>query len=227
MRNTVYRYAYLASGIFLILFILGIYMNNALSGWMLTISFCFLALSITITSITTLLAPSITPVLMKVLAGALNKIDVWKMMWDIFKMISIPIGAGLIFNKLLSGKATWLHELMPKLSMFGIAFIIAIITPAGRERLLKIGPLPIIIVLVHNTVGYLLGYWSARLFKMEESDCRTVAIEVGMQNGGLASGIAKELGKLATLGLAPAVLGPVMNITGSASASWWRGRLPL
>ncbi len=185
-----------------------------------------LALSITITSITTLIAPVVTPLLMKLLAGELIEIDVMKMMWDISKMIIIPIGAGLIFNKLLSGKSKWLDKAMPYVSMFSIAFIITIITAAGRESLLKIGPLLIGVVLIHNTFGYLLGYWSARMFKMPEKDCRTVALEVGMQNAGLASGIAKELGKIATLGLAAAVFGPVMNITGSALASWWHGRPP-
>jgi BASS family bile acid:Na+ symporter len=185
-----------------------------------------LALSITITSVTTLIAPVVTPLLMKLLAGELIEIDVMKMMWDISKMIIIPIGAGLIFNKLLSGKSKWLDNAMPFVSMISIAFIITIITAAGRESLLKIGPLLIGVVLIHNTFGYLLGYWSARLFKMPEQDCRTVAIEVGMQNAGLASGIAKELGKIATIGLAAAVFGPLMNITGSALASWWHGRNP-
>lgn len=185
-----------------------------------------LALSITVTSITTLLAPVVTPLLMKLLAGALVEIDVLKMMWDIMKMIIIPIGAGLIFNKLLSGKSQWLDKAMPLVSMFGIAFIITIITAAGRENLLTIGPALIGVVAIHNLFGYFLGYWSARLFKMPERDCRTIAIEVGMQNGGLASGIAKEMGKIATVGLAPAVFGPLMNITGSALASWWHNRQP-
>lgn len=185
-----------------------------------------LALSITVTATTTLLAPFVTPVLMKLLAGALVEIDILKMMWDIIKMIIIPIGAGLIFNKLLSGKAQWLDKAMPVVSMFGIAFIITIITAAGRESLLTIGPALIGVVLIHNTFGYLLGYWSARLFKMPERDCRTIAIEVGMQNAGLASGIAKEMGKIATVGLAAAVFGPLMNITGSTLASWWHNRLP-
>jgi BASS family bile acid:Na+ symporter len=110
--------------------------------------------------------------------------------------------------------------------MFGIAFIITIITAAGRENLLTIGPALIGVVAIHNLFGYFLGYWSARLFKMPERDCRTIAIEVGMQNGGLASGIAKEMGKIATVGLAPAVFGPLMNITGSALASWWHNRQP-
>ena len=74
--------------------------------------------------------------------------------------------------------------------------------------------------------GYLLGYWTSRLFKLPERDCRTVAIEVGMQNAGLASGIAKQMGKIGTVGLAAAVFGPLMNITGSALASWWHNRLP-
>lgn len=185
-----------------------------------------LALSITITSITTLLAPFITPLLMKLLAGALVEIDVLKMMWDIIKMVIIPIGAGLVFNKLLSGKSAWFDKAMPLVSMFGIAFIIAIITAAGRDSLLTIGPALIGVVLIHNLFGYLLGYWSGRLFRMEERDCRTIAIEVGMQNGGLASGLAKEMGKIATVGLAPAVFGPLMNITGSSLASWWHNRPP-
>lgn len=185
-----------------------------------------LALSITVTAITTLLAPLITPLLMKVYAGALIEIDVLKMMWDIFKMIIIPIGAGLLFNKLLSGKAKWLDNMMPYVSMISIALIISIITAAGRDSLIKIGGLLIVVAIVHNTLGYLLGYWSSRLFRLPEKDCRTIAIEVGMQNAGLASGIAKELGKIATLGLAAAVFGPIMNITGSILASWWHGKNP-
>jgi BASS family bile acid:Na+ symporter len=185
-----------------------------------------LALSITLTSISTLLAPFVTPVLMKMLAGTMVPIDVLEMMWDIIKMIILPIGAGLLFNKLLKGKSRWLDDAMPLVSMFGIAFIITIITAAGRDSLLKIGPALIGVVLIHNSFGYLLGYWSCRLLKMSESDCRTIAIEVGMQNAGLASGIAKELGRIATLGLAPAVFGPLMNVTGSALASWWHSRLP-
>lgn len=186
-----------------------------------------LALSITITSITTLLAPLITPLLMKFLAGAFIEIDMVKMMWDIFKMVIIPIGAGLLFNRLLKGKSSWLDAAMPVLSMAGIGIIIVIITAAGRDSLLEIGFMLIGIVMIHNLSGYLIGYWSGRMFKMNERDCRTIAIEVGMQNGGLASGIAKEMGKIATIGLAPAVFGPLMNITGSILASYWHRRPPI
>lgn len=185
-----------------------------------------LALSITITAVSTLIAPIMTPLLMKFLAGAYIKIDMLSMMWDITKMVIIPISFGLLFNKFLSGKMKWLDDAMPLVSMFGIAFIIVIIIAAGRDSLLSIGPLLILLVLIHNLLGYGMGYWCGRLFKMSERDCRTVAIEVGMQNGGLASGLAKEMGKMATVGLAPAIFGPLMNITGSILASYWHRKPP-
>jgi bile acid:Na+ symporter, BASS family len=183
-----------------------------------------LALSITLTTISTLLAPFVTPFLMSLLAGEFIEVDVLKMMWDIIKMVIIPIGAGLAFNRIFRGKAQWLHNAMPFVSMAGIAFIIVIITAAGRNSLLQIGVLLIISSTIHNTSGFFLGYWSARLFRMAEKDCRTVAIEVGMQNGGLASGIALAMGKMSTVGLAPAVFAPLMNITGSLLASWWHNK---
>ena len=185
-----------------------------------------LALSITLTAFSTILSPIFTPFLMKILAGEFIEIDLLKMMWDIIKMVIIPIGAGLLFNKFLSGKAKWLDDAMPLVSMVGIAVIIVIITAAGRDSLLDIGGLLILLVLTHNLFGYTLGYWAGRLFKMDERDCRTLAIEVGMQNGGLASGLAKGMGKIATVGLAPAVFGPLMNITGSILASYWHKKPP-
>ncbi|WP_367867671.1 bile acid:sodium symporter family protein [Pedobacter sp. WC2423] len=180
-----------------------------------------LALSVTITAISTLLAPLITPLLMKLLAGAFIEINVENMMFDIARMVIVPIIFGLVFNRLFRNKQQWLEKIMPLISMSGIAFIIMIITAAGHNSLLDIGFKLILLVLIHNLIGYILGYWSGRLFKMKERDCRTMAIEVGMQNGGLASAIAKEMGKMATVGLAPAVFGPLMNITGSLLASYW------
>lgn len=181
-----------------------------------------LALSITLTTVSTFLAPVLTPLLMKLLAGQFVEIDILKMMLDIIKIVIFPVGAGLLFNHLLKGKIKWLDATMPYLSMTAIALIILVITASGRDSLLEMGMLLILSSFIHNTCGYFLGYWSARLFKMEEQDCRTIAIEVGMQNGGLASGIAKEMGKVATIGLAPAIFGPMMNVTGSLLASWWR-----
>jgi BASS family bile acid:Na+ symporter len=113
---------------------------------------------------------------------------------------------------------------MPVVSMAAIALIISVITAAGRDNLLTIGILLVFAAILHNVLGYFLGYWSCKVLKMKEQDCRTIALEVGMQNGGLASGIALEMGKVATVGLAPAVFGPWMNISGSSLATWWRDR---
>jgi len=185
-----------------------------------------LALAITLTAVSTLLSPFLTPLWMKVLGGQFIEVNAVAMMWDIFKMVIIPIGAGLIFNKIIKG-SKFMDKAMPMVSMFGIAFIIVIITASGRDNLLAIGPALILCAFIHNTSGYLFGYWIGRLFNLNERDSRTIAIEVGMQNGGLASGLAKEMGKAATLGLAPAVFGPLMNITGSILASYWHRKPPV
>ena len=185
-----------------------------------------IALSVTLTAVATLIAPFMTPILMKYLAGSFVPIDFVSMMISIVKIVILPIALGLIFNHFFHGKAKWLDKTMPIISMGGIALIIMIITAAGRDDLLTIGILLIIAAIIHNLMGYLLGYWGCRLLKMKEQDCRTIALEVGMQNGGLASGIALEMGKISTVGLAPAIFGPWMNISGSSLATWWRDKDP-
>ncbi len=144
--------------------------------------------------------------------------------WDLFWFFILPIMVALIFKNAAKGSKAWLDNALAFVSMLGIGIIITIITAAGRDSLLEIGALLILACLIHNCLGYFLGYWGSRLIGMDERSCRTIALEVGMQNGGLASGIALEMGKVATVGLAPAVFGPMMNITGSSLATWWRNK---
>lgn len=181
-----------------------------------------LPLSVTLTSVSTLMSPVMTPLLMKLLAGQFVPVDFFEMMMGIIEMIILPLAAGLLFNRIFRGRAQWLHRSMPVVSMAGIAVIITIITATGRDALLEVGLALILVAIIHNAMGYLLGYWGARLLRMDERSCRTIAIEVGMQNGGLASGIALQMGKVATVGLAPAIFGPWMNISGSMLANYWR-----
>lgn len=136
----------------------------------------------------------------------------------------LPAVVAIILRYFLKGSNVWMSKILSLISMVGIAVIITIITATGRDSLLKVGALLIITSLLHNLTGYLLGYSVSWLSGMAEKDRRTVAFEVGMQNGGLASGLALQMGKIATVGLAPAIFGPLMNITGSVLASWWRGR---
>src|SRR6266498_4270296 len=96
-----------------------------------------LALSVSVTTISTLLAPFLTPLLMSLLAGSFVKIDFWGMVWDITKIVILPVGGGLAFNYLIRGKFSWLDKAMPLLSMAGIVIIITIITAAGRDNLVS------------------------------------------------------------------------------------------
>jgi bile acid:Na+ symporter, BASS family len=185
-----------------------------------------LALSVSVTAVSTLLAPFLTPMLMRLLGGEFIEIHFWTMFWDIMKIVIIPIIAGLIFHYLVRGRLSFIDKALPKVSMAGIALIIVVITAAGRDSLLQVGLKLILVTCIQNVTGYFLGYWSARLFRMNEKDCRTISLEVGMQNGGLASGLALTMGKLATVGLSAAVYGPTMNITGSSLASWWHRSIP-
>jgi BASS family bile acid:Na+ symporter len=208
----------IAAGIVLI----GSAPGGVASNVMAYISESNLALSVTLTAVSTLLAPVMTPFLMEVLAGQFVPVEFLEMMWSILEMIILPVALGLLFNRYFHGKAEWLDDIMPIISMVAITVIIAVITAAGQESLLTVGPLLVAAAIVHNAAGYMFGYWGCRLIGMSEQDCRTVSFEVGMQNGGLASGIAVEMGKVATVGLAPAIFGPWMNVTGSALANYWR-----
>lgn len=138
----------------------------------------------------------------------------------------LPVIGALLLRHFLKGDKQLMGKILSLISMVGIAVIITIITAAGRDSLLEVGALLMVTSLLHNVTGYSLGYGVSWLFGMPEKDRRTVAFEVGMQNGGLASGLALQMGKIATVGLAPAIFGPLMNVTGSALASWWRSKPP-
>ncbi len=212
----------IAAGIILI----GCVPSGLASNVMSYIANANVPLSITVTAVATMLAPLLTPMLMELLAGEFVSVDFLSMMWDIIKMVIIPICGGLLYNYFLGGKFEWLDKAMPVVSMVSIALIITIITAAGRDALLAVGPMLVLAVLVHNLCGFTLGYTVSKLTGLDERSCRTIAIEVGLQNGGLASGLALQMGKVATVGLAPAIFGPLMNITGSSLATWWRSKPP-
>ena len=144
---------------------------------------------------------------------------------DVFWFMLLPVAGAFVFKYLARGDEEWLNKTLAFISMLGIGIIITIITAAGRDSLLEVGLLLILACFMHNMFGYGLGYSVARfVLRMNEQDCRTIALEVGMQNGGLASGLALQMGKVATVGLAPAIFGPMMNITGSSLATWWRNK---
>jgi BASS family bile acid:Na+ symporter len=136
----------------------------------------------------------------------------------------LPMIVAALLSNLLKGKNGYMEKTLSLISMVGIAVIVTIITASGRDSLIKVGALLLVTSLLHNMAGYTLGYWLSWLVGMPEKDRRTIAFEVGMQNGGLASGLALQMGKVATVGLAPAIFGPLMNVTGSVLANYWRGK---
>jgi bile acid:Na+ symporter, BASS family len=185
-----------------------------------------LALSVSVTTVSTLVAPLLTPLLMRLLGGSLIAIHFLDMVWEMVKMVVLPVALGILVHYLLRGRAKWLSQVMPVTSMIGIVIILVVIIAKGRDALLQVGGLIILATFIHNTFGYILGYSSGRLLKFNERDSRTIALEVGMQNAGLASALASKISTNASVALAPAIFGPMMNITGSLLASWWHNRPP-
>lgn len=182
------------------------------------------AMSVTMTALATLMAPILTPLFMKYLAGQLIEVDAAAMMWDISKIVLFPVAAGLIFHHSVYQHIRWLERVMPLFSMAGIIAMTVLTVAVGRDNLLRLGLYLVLLCAIHNLGGYLLGYWASRALRLDRIAARTIAIEVGMQNAGLASGIAATLNKVGTLGLAPILFGPIMNTSASILANWWRTR---
>ena len=192
------------------------------------------ALSVTMTCCSTLLSPFITPVAMKVLAGCFIEIDVLKMMVEILKVVVVPIAAGAvvhyIFRRQFARHKSVCDRALSILSMTGICFTIIAITAPCRSVLSSAGPLLVAAAIAHNVTGYVGGYWVTRLTRrfthLGETEARTVAIEVGMQNSGLASALAVGLLGSAVTALPANIFSIWMDFSGSLIANWW-GRHPV
>jgi bile acid:Na+ symporter, BASS family len=210
----------IAAGIIL----MGSVLSGVTSNVLAFIAKANMPLSVTIASISTLIAPLATPFLMKTLAGQMVEINFIAMMIHVTEIIIVPIILGLVVNRIIRSGAQWLQKIMPIISMCGVFMMILVIVSAGRDNLIKIGPLLFLASMIQHTLGYFLGYWSGKLLKLDEATCRTISLEVGMQNAGLASGIAIQMGKVATVGLASAIAAPWMTISGSMLANWWRNK---
>jgi BASS family bile acid:Na+ symporter len=144
---------------------------------------------------------------------------------------SIEIGQFLLAAFVLGVCYHWLtirfkklDQFLPYISMGGIIYFTTVTTAAGHDNLLKVGWLLFICSALHNGAGYFFGYWLSRIFGLDINSSRTIAFEVGLQNGGMASGLAGSMGKLGTVGLPAAVFSPWMNISGSILANYWRKR---
>ena len=192
------------------------------------------ALSVTMTCVSTLLSPFMTPFLMKHLAGAYVQVDVVQMMLAMFKVVIIPVVAGGLVRLALGAryerKRRLIDGVLQGISMFGICFSLVVCLAPNRDLLKEAGIVILLSSVLHTAVGYSLGYWLSRLLgrwlPIDERDCRTVAIEVGMQNGGMAAALAVNVLHSSVAALPANAAAVWMNLSGSTLASWWSRRPP-
>ncbi|MES9818046.1 MAG: bile acid:sodium symporter family protein [Candidatus Thiodiazotropha sp.] len=190
---------------------------------------CFLArgdvaLSITLTTASTLLAIIATPILTWLYVGQKVPVPVASMLWSIFKIVLLPVTLGVLVNTLFGRKLGAFKHIFPLLSVLAIVVIIAIIVALNRSNLANMGIAIALAVIMHNLLGLAGGYWVPKLLGWDERVCRTLAIEVGMQNSGLGVALAVKYFSVAAA-LPGALFSIWHNLTGSMLAGYWSRRI--
>ncbi len=185
------------------------------------------ALSVTISALSTVVGVVATPLLARLYIDTSISVDVVGMLVSILKIVIAPIAAGLVLYRVFPRVVRKLEPILPLLSMLCIVVIIGSVVAGSQKFIASVGAVVIIGVILHNALGLLGGYWGGRLLGFDESVCRTLAIEVGMQNSGLAATLGKlYFGPLAAL---PGALFSVWhNLSGAMLAGYWqRKHIPL
>ncbi|MCL6570116.1 MAG: bile acid:sodium symporter family protein [Bacillus sp. (in: Bacteria)] len=179
------------------------------------------ALSVTITSITTILAPLVTPALILLLASEWIPVDPAGLFLSIIKIVLIPIFLGVVVKKLFNKPAQASVKVLPLVSIVSIIAIVTAVVSVSQQAIAKTGLIIFAVVVLHNCLGYLLGYMLGKLFKMDLSKKKAVAIEVGMQNSGLGAAIATA--HFSPLAAVPSAIFSVWhNISGPILATIFR-----
>ncbi len=181
------------------------------------------ALSIALTAISTLLAVVATPALTWLYVGARVPVPVTDMLISMLMIVIVPVAAGLVANHCWGRRLAALKNVFPLLSVFAIALIIAIVVALKRDQLTVLGPPVVWAVMLHNLSGLGLGYFLARSFGLDRRLSRTLAIEVGMQNSGLAVALANQFFSAAAA-LPGALFSVWHNLSGSVLAAIWSRR---
>ncbi len=178
------------------------------------------ALSVGMTSVSTILAPFATPLLTLLYAGQKVDVNAVSMFISIVQVVILPIALGFIINKFCYKFTNSVKEILPLISVLAIVAIVAAVVSANSQRLMQVGYLVIIVVVLHNSLGYLLGYILAKLFRLNNAKCKAVSIEVGMQNSGLATSLAATHFSSMALATVPGAIFSVWhNISGSIVAN--------
>ncbi|MDU0462904.1 bile acid:sodium symporter family protein [Staphylococcus ureilyticus] len=181
------------------------------------------ALSVAITSVSTLLAPFLTPALIYLFAHEWLQVSFISMFWSVVQVILIPIIIGFVLQKLFKTFADKTATALPIVSVIAISLILASVVGSSKAQILATGLLIFAVVILHNLIGYILGYTFAKILKLDRPDKKAVSIEVGMQNSGLAVSLATV--HFNPLSAVPgAVFSLIHNITGPILAKYWNKR---
>lgn len=178
------------------------------------------ALSVTITSCTTLLAPFMTPALIYLLASEWLPVSFMAMFMSVIKVVLIPIILGIIAQFLFKPLVAKSVDILPTVSVVAIVLIVAAVVSGSRDRILETGLIIFAIVILHNGLGYLIGFLVAKLFKLTYDDQKAVSIEVGMQNSGLGAQLAMAHFDPVTA-VPSAIFSFWHNISGPILATYW------
>jgi BASS family bile acid:Na+ symporter len=183
------------------------------------------ALSVACTSVSTILAPVLTPAIFYLLASQWIEINALSMLGSILQVVLFPIILGLIVRSLFKQKVDAYIQVMPLISVFAIVAIVAAIIAGSKVQILQSGLLILGVVALHNGLGYLLGFWASRFFKLPYADSKAIAIEVGMQNSGLGVALAAVHFAASPITAVPSAIFSLWhNISGPALASYWASR---
>jgi BASS family bile acid:Na+ symporter len=181
------------------------------------------ALGVSIGSVSTLIAPFATPALVSLLAGQWMTINTASLFKDIVQVVIVPIALGLVVKTLFRRQAAASAQALPLVSTAAIVLIIAIIVALNQPKLLTNGVLMFAAVILHNLLGFALGYVFARAFGMNLAKRKAVMFETGMQNSGLGAALAAA--HFSPLAAVPSALFSVWhNLSGSALATWFARR---
>ena len=176
-------------------------------------------LSVTITSISTLLSPIMTPLLTYLIIGQRISFNPVSMFLSIVQIVIVPIALGLLVKRFLPKLAQGALDYLPAVSAMAISFLIAGIIGASRDSILNSSGLILLVVILHNCLGYALGFFIGHLCGMSWKKMVAVSIEVGMQNSGLATGLAKtHFAALPMAGVPGAIFSAWHNISGAGLA---------
>ena len=181
------------------------------------------ALSVGMTSINTMLAPFLTPALTYFYLRTSVSVDVKAMFLSIIQVVVIPIGLGLLINRLFGKYTRKITDVLPLISVTAICLIVAAVVSHNSEKILSTGLVIFAVVILHNLLGYLCGYLVGILFKMDLPRKKAVAIEIGMQNSGLATTLAGSAFPNLSMATVPGAIFSVWhNISGAILAGIFR-----